>query len=208
MYNTIKLAGHHWCYQLCRFNNELDLNAKPDVHVIMTSIYGVRTSGNQAEMAVRETAKLFKDDYPRVNEIVQKRLYMDDSFDGNRTYDETVKLTDDLQTVLSKGGFTLKGVTYSGHDPPEHLCNEDKVSVNVAGHKWFSKTDKYSLNIGDQHFGKKVRGKISVQSVIPEKFSRRDCAGRVGEVFDLIGRIAPITVQFKLDLHEFWKRIR
>ena len=59
MYNTIKLASHHWCYQLCLFNNELDLNAKPDVHVIMTLIYGVRTSGNQAEMAVRETAKLF-----------------------------------------------------------------------------------------------------------------------------------------------------
>ena len=60
MCNTIKLAGHHWCYQLCRFNNELDLNAKPDAHVIMTLIYGVRTGGNQAEMAVRETAKLLR----------------------------------------------------------------------------------------------------------------------------------------------------
>ena len=52
----------------------------------------------------------------------------------------------------------------------------------------------------------KLEEKISVQSVIPEKFSRRDCAGRVGEVFDLIGRIAPVTVQFKLDLHELCVR--
>ena len=123
--------------------------------MIKTLIYGVRSSGNQAERAVRKTAKLCKDDYPRQNEIIQGDLYMDDCFSGGGSYENTQAITDDLQIVLSKGGFRLKGITFSGFDPPSHLCNDDK-SVNVAGMKWFPKSDVISLNISELKFGKKV----------------------------------------------------
>ena len=55
MYNTIKLDPRHWCYQLCLFHDLLDPNVKPVTFVIRTLIYGVKTSGNQAERAIRET---------------------------------------------------------------------------------------------------------------------------------------------------------
>ena len=42
-----------------------------------------------------------------------------------------MEVTDSLQIVLNKGGFRLKGITYSGLDPPDRLCNDDK-SVTVA----------------------------------------------------------------------------
>ena len=45
-----------------------------------------------------------------------------------------------------------------------------------------------------------------MEPLIPEKFTRRNCAGRVGEVFDLIGRFTPLIAEFKLDLHELSAR--
>ena len=128
---------------------------------------------------------------------------MDDCFSGDKSYQEVIEVTDGLHAVLAKGGFRLKGITFSGSDPPDHLCNDDKKSVNVSGKKWFSKTDEIGLNISEPNFGKK-RGKKAVKTdpIIPESFTRTDCAGRVGQMFDLIGRYAPLSVEFKLDLRD------
>ena len=44
------------------------------------------------------------------------------------------------------------------------------------------------------------------EGLIPENFTRRDCAGKVAEIFDLLGKITPITAGLKLDLSELSKR--
>ena len=61
--------------------------------------------------------------------------------------------------------------------------------------KWYPKSDLLSLNIGVLNFEKKCRGKKSRNSegLIPEIFTRRDCAGKVAEIFHLLGKITPIT---------------
>ena len=132
MYNSINLDPRHWCYQLCLFHEKLDPGVRPNVYVIKTLIYGVRTSGNQAERALRETARLSKDKYPRQNNIVQNDIYMDDCFSGDRSYEDTVNVTDGLHGVLAKGGFRLKGITFSGSDPPDHLCNDDSAKYRKS----------------------------------------------------------------------------
>ena len=51
------------------------------------------------------------------------------------------------------------------------------------------------------NFSRKKRGKKSDDVVgIPEEFDRRACAGKVYEVYDLVGMLVPITCGFKLDL--------
>ena len=123
---------------------------------------------------------------------------------GEISTESAEKTTDDLQIVLGKGGFHLKGITYTGFDPPDHLSNSDRKSVNVGGLKWFSKSGKISLNIDKLNFKRKIRGKKEPQNqnLMLDGFTRRDCAGRVGEVFDLIGRFVPLVVELKLDLHD------
>ena len=114
-------------------------------------------------------------------------------------------VTDKLEVVLNKGGFRLKGITFSGCDPPdnEELCNEDK-SINVAGMIWYSKPDLLSLNLSELNFSKKQQGKKkeNLHSFLPGKFTQRDCASRAAEVFDLLGWFTPITAGIKLDLRE------
>ena len=114
-------------------------------------------------------------------------------------------MTDDLQTVLSKGNFLLKGITFSGYDPPDHLSNEDK-SVNVFGIKWFSKTGFLQLSSRDPDVQKKVKNKCKNFSENVDKMDRKECASHVGGIFDLNGRFAPLVTEMKLDLSVLSKR--
>ena len=169
MYNTIKLNEEHWCYQLYLWDNELSSDNRPKWKVIRTLIYWVISSGNQAEWGLRQTAEMLKDKYPRENDIIVKDIYVDDSWEKMR------EITDNLKLVLNRGGFGLKGLTFSGLDPPDNLSS-DGLSVNVAGMKWFSKEDKIALNIGELNIEKKKCGKkpLKVKGLIPEEFTRRD----------------------------------
>ena len=207
MYNKVFLEKEHWCYQLYYFHNSLDPNVEPLIKVVKTLIYGVKSSGNQAERGIRETARLQKIEYPKQHEVVNDDVYVDDCLSGENTIEEAKKVTDDLAIVLSRGGFHLKGVTFSGFDPPENLSNGDN-SINVAGLKWFPKLDLLLLNVSDLNFSKKHRGKKkeSFTGILPGKFTRRNCAGRAAEVFDLVGRFTPITAGIKLDLNELCLR--
>ena len=158
MYNRVFLEPEHWCYQLYYFHSELDPEEKPKLKVIKTLIYGIKSSGNQAERGVRETANLQKSEYPRQYEVVSRDIYVDDCLSGEEKFEIARDITDKLEVVLTKGGFRLKGITFSGYDPPDKLCNENK-SINVAGMKWYSKHDLLSLNLNALNFSKKQRGK-------------------------------------------------
>ena len=161
----------------------------------------MKPSGNLAERGLRETARLQKDDYPRVNEIVQNDVYVDDCISGEDSERVRDKVTDQMSIVVGKGGFKFKGPTYSGCDPPDDLKFPDN-SINVAGYRWFSKKDLLGLKIGEMKFGRKSKCKKSPKNirVIPGGFTRVDCAGRVGEIFDLMGWCTPIVAGFKVDL--------
>ena len=109
--------------------------------------------------------------------------------------------------MLSRGGFTLKGVTFSGKEPPSTLT-ADNNTINVAGMKWFPKQDMLSLDISELNFAKKQRGKKPTQhqNQIPEKLTRRHCVSKVAEIFDLTGKVTPITATMKMDLHDLVER--
>ena len=109
MYNSIKLKEEHWCYQLYLWHNKLNSLNEPKWKVIQTLIYGVKSSGNQAERGLRETSNLLKDEYPRENEIINKDIYVDDCLSGENSLDKVRETTDNLKLVLNKGGFCLKG---------------------------------------------------------------------------------------------------
>ena len=204
MYPTIKLDQEHWCMQRYLFQESLDPDALPEEKVIMRVIYGAVSSGNQAERGIRETARLQESDYPEVKEIVHKKCYVDDCMSGEADKETAYQRADEMALVLKRGGFNLKGFTFSGEDPPSHLT-EDGESVKVAGVRWYSKSDELQLDVGDVNFARRRRGKKVVSEkdrVIPEKLTRRMCTSKVAEVYDLTGRFAPLIACMKLDLRD------
>ena len=203
MYNTIQLRKEDWTFQRYIWQSELDPTKLPSEKIVKTIIYGVRPSGNQAERGLRQTAKLSEDEYPNVNRIVQEDTYVDDCLTGEVSYEKAVNLADDLELVLNRGGFSLKGVAFSGKAPPKHLSS-DGNSINVAGMKWYPLEDTVSLDISTLNFSKKIRGKKSSNhnDIIPDHITRRHCVSKTAEIFDITGKITPITATMKMDLHE------
>ena len=126
----------------------------------------------------------------RESEVMHKDTYVDDCISGDDDFEKVRVVTDDLKVVLNRGGFVLKCITESGSDHPD----EDGESILVGGLRWFSKKDYLKLNIGDFNFSKKLRGRKarSDLGVVPEKLTRRDCVSKVSEIFDPLGRVAPI----------------
>ena len=206
MYNTVQLHENDWCLQRYIWQEDLDPRCIPEEKVIETLIYGVKSSGNQAERGLRMTADVSKEEYPEVNEIVKNDIYVDDCMSGEKTQELCFQRADQLAIVLMKGGFCLKGFTFSYCEPPREL-SEDGNSVNVAGIKWFSKQDYLKLDISPLDFTKQRKRKQSSRSSeIPEKFTRRQCLSKVAEIFDLTGMLTPITAAMKLDLHTLVQR--
>ena len=69
MYNAIQLDKSHWNYQLYLWNNSFDIT-DPKWKVIKTLIYGLKSSGNQAECGLRKTAKLMEIGHERACDII------------------------------------------------------------------------------------------------------------------------------------------
>ena len=207
MYNSVQLREEHWCLQRYIWQNELDKGKLPEEKVIKMLIYGIRSSGNQSERGLRQTAKLSAEEYPEVNQIVQHDIYVDDCLSGEDSMKKAMVRADQLELVLNRGGFSLKGVTFSGKDPPSAL-SADESSINVAGMKWLPKDDIVSLDISKLNFAKKHRGKKPTQNqnIIPQQLTRRHCVSKVVEIFDLTGKVTPITATMKVDLHSLVQR--
>ena len=175
--------------------------------MIKTAIYGVRPSGNLAECGLRKTAELTRAECPKAYDVIMNDIYVDDCLSGEDSVDETFQVTEQLSLALAKGGSSLKGFTFSGRDPPEHLSNGGE-SIMVGGLKWFPKDDFISLNIPEINFSKKNRGKKAKEMIgkIPEKITRRDCVSKVAEVYDPLGKVTPIVAGFKIDLSQLTMR--
>ena len=194
MYNAIILHKKHWRYQLYFWDDELRIGIAPRVKVIKTNIYGVRLSGNIAECGIRKTAEITRLEFPKAYDVIMNDTYVDDILSGDNSLVKNFEKTDQLNIALGKGGFILKGFTFSGSDPQEYLSN-DGVSIMVGVYRWFSKEDTLSINVPELNLAKKRRGRkcLSEKGKMPEKLTKRDCVSRVAEIFNPIGLVTPLT---------------
>ena len=140
MYNSVQLREEHWCLHRIIWQNGLGKGKLSEEKVIKTLIYGMRSSRNQSERGLQQTAKLSAEEYPEINQVVQQDIYVDDCLSGEESMKKAMLRANQLEVVLNRGGFSLKGVTFSGTDPPSKLSKDDS-SLNVADMKWFPKDD-------------------------------------------------------------------
>ena len=65
---------------------------------------------------------------------------------GEENISKALERAVQVELLLNRGGFSLKGVTFSGKDPSAAL-SFDGPSINVAGIKWFPREDLLTLDI-------------------------------------------------------------
>lgn len=211
MFNSLRLRESEYRYSLYLFSSTLSPEEIPEVYVLITIIYGLRSAANQCTSALREVTELYKQEYPRANAVVERSTYMDDSGHGAQTKEERSQIIDELKIVLPRAGFKLKTVNLSGEDPDEAATSDGKTTT-FGGYKWSQKEDLLFLNHGEINFHKKFRGaKKPNESPIEtdedlecvledQKLTRRNLLGKSLELYDLCGIVEPLKAKLKIDL--------
>ena len=118
-------------------------------------IYGFKSCGNQTKYALRETWSKSQSD---ANKVIHKGVYVDNCLSDTSTKEKAMQLADEIQIVLSRGGFPRKGFTFSG-EPPLELLSSNNKSINVWRMKLYPQDDRLSYDITELNFNKKYIGK-------------------------------------------------
>ena len=82
---------------------------EPDVYVKTVLTFGDKPAPAMAQIALRKTAEESKITHPKASEVITKNAYMDNICDSVYTVMEAKQQTEEIDTVLEKGGFKVKG---------------------------------------------------------------------------------------------------
>ena len=107
--------------------------------------------------------------------------------------------------VLKRGGFDLKGISFSESTPCTISQRMENQSSWEEGGRWLSKSDHLMLNVGDLNSSQKIRRRKAQGQItqISENFTGHDYVSRVFEVFDPLGEVSPTLRNMKINLHDF-----
>ena len=147
--------------------------------------------------------------FPKVAALLILRRYVDDIAKSTKSKQE---LTEETSKILKeKLDMSIKGWAFAGEKPPADI-SKDGISVDIGGNTWYTESDLFTLNNPPLCFEKKKRGKQPAGSVyfdpktmnlgkfVPHQLTRRMVTSSLAKVWDLRGKLTPVTLKFKYDL--------
>ena len=213
-YPTIKLVPEHWKFQRVLLREGLELDGKLQEAVITKLIFGVLSVSSLSEEVVRQFALSIEHEYPEVSKFLIKFRYVDDLGRSTETKEDAAIIAYKTAELLEKNlNMKIKGGwSFAGMDPPQDV-SKDGISVDFGGIAWYPKLDVFSLRIPALYFGSKKRGKVpsnvkvfdgscQIEEFTPEVITRRQCTGVVARVWDILGKVAPVTLKLRHDLRK------
>ena len=75
--------------------------------------FGDQPSSTISLVALQKTAELGKKKYREAAEVIPKNTYIDDIFDSVNSMEDAIRLADEVEALLTIGGFKLKNWTFS-----------------------------------------------------------------------------------------------
>ena len=87
----------------------METNREPDVYVKTVLTFRDKPAPAMAQTALRKTADQPKSSYPEAAQVLKNNTYMDDICDSVHSVQQAKRLTTELDEVLLKGGFQVKG---------------------------------------------------------------------------------------------------
>ena len=178
----------------------LEVDRPPDTYVMNVLTFGDKPAPAMAQVALRKTAEEGESDSPRAAQMIKDNSYMDDILDSVQTNNEATELTAEIDGILEKGGFQVKGCTSNAELIPENNRKETE-EINVPQGKQDAKVLGLAWNNKDDVLKYKVEVKVSQQS----KLTKRNILSQVARIYDPIGFAAPSLVRAKIGLQDLWK---
>ena len=208
-YNAVQLQPRFYRYQKYLWIEDLAVGGIIIVMVVLTLIYGVKSSGNQTMCAFKMTAELAEKD-EKLKEsggpkCLREKMYLDDCLAAFNNSKVRSTASQGLQDTLAISSMAVKTVTDSGK-PPDEKVSSDGKHVSVVGYLWETEKDHLKLDVKPLYLEKVKRGRLprliteNVEEELRQKFTRRVLCSKVAGIFDPIGLVTPVTARFRVDL--------
>ncbi|XP_044760939.1 uncharacterized protein LOC123318365 [Coccinella septempunctata] len=196
MFRQIRVHSEDQFYQaiLWRFDPSEEIK----IWLLETVTYGLICS---PYLAIRVTRKLAEDEYhnfPLGAEILNREVYMDDATSGGYTLEEALRKQIELINICKVGGFELhkwvaNDVRLLKDLSVPHAEDDTGLSFSVLGLKWNAGADYF-------HFDIQTPPIIYDEIFITKRF----VLSKIAKLFDPLGWIAPVIINFKIFIQKLW----
>ena len=145
MYNSVRITlfDQH-CHRFLWRNMNFDLRA--GTCVITRVNMGDRPSGTIASLALRKTAEMKREEFPKGCNVILNSSYMDDIIDSTDTVENAQKITENITNILKSADFHVKQWVISpGHSNVAdiELINFLDSAERVLGMSWMAHDDYF-----------------------------------------------------------------
>lgn len=174
---------------------------------VLTSVtFGDKCSAAIATLAMRKTAEMFKESFPRVNEIINKNSYVDDILFSKDSESEVNEDIRNVEKVLKQGGFHIKHWIVSGNiDHDDSVKILDSNREKVLGMQWDPKNDEllFKIRVNFSQKFRKIRSgpdmsREDCENSFPSILTRRMILSQVASIYDPLGLVLPVTLKAKI----------
>ena len=210
-YPSIALDQSQWNLQRVLWREGLSFDSPIEEIIIMVLIFGVRAVSALSEKALTMLAELVQDKFPRLAELLRKDRFVDDVGSSDFSKEIVMAIIAAADELFESVGLTVKAWSVSGSVPHPDV-SADGVSVDIGGMTWYPFIDSLSIKIPPLHFGKKSRGKLVVgtevfegsladlKKFVKKPLTRRQIVSKFSALFDMYGKLTPLTAKMKLDV--------
>ena len=209
-YPSIALDQSQWNLQRVLWREGMSFDSPIEEIIIMALIFGVRAVSALSEKALTMLAESVGDKFPRLAELLSKDRFVDDIGSSDFSKEIVTDIIAAADKLFESVGLTVKAWSVSGAVPHPDV-SADGVSVDIGGMTWYPVIDSLSIKIPPLHFGKKSRGKLVVGTEVFDgnladlkKFvkplTRRQIVSKFSALFDMYGKLTPLTAKMKLDV--------
>lgn len=181
----------------------LETEREPDVYVKTVLTFGDKPAPAMAQIALRKTAEGSSSDFPEAADILLNDVYMDDICHSTATEEDAQRLSKELDVVLAKGGFSVKGWMSNkrlknDQDERERKSMFLSEQEKVLGINWDCKTDQLSL---------KTRSDLieALETNQDTKLTKRIVLSTIAQIYDPLGFVAAFTINAKILMQDLWK---
>ena len=192
MYLQIEMETKDRAYHRFLWRNATD---EVQVYEFNRIVFGVNSSPFLANFVNRENAKKFVNEFSRAVETILASTYMDDSMDSVRNDEESIRLYEDLQQILSKAGMR----------PRKWLSNSKKLMSTIPKPdiKECAKENNKALGIFWDHQNDSLSFQVKTNhsEVINTK---RSALRIIAQIHDPLGLLAPLIVTAKTLIQDMW----
>lgn len=205
MYRQVNIHPQDYNYQriLWRKNPQHPIKE----YQLTTVTYGTAPAPYLATRCLQQLAFDTANKYPMASEVIQRDFYMDDCISGTDNVEDAIKLQEELREILNSGGFQLRKWSTNNatlHQAIPQSLRETQHSLEIStseivktlGILWSPTSDQFQIVSGASH---------TATTNSKQQCTKRIALSTTASIFDPLGLISPVVINFKIFLQRLWQ---